>query len=72
MISAPDEQEAIRTAYEWWPKAAIKGELSHDHANKFSRIFSLSLILINDPDEVRKISSLCRLPFLPFLIQLQK
>lgn len=27
---AQDEQAAIRTAYEWWPNAAIKGELSQE------------------------------------------
>ncbi|HEY9230680.1 MAG TPA: TIGR03557 family F420-dependent LLM class oxidoreductase [Blastocatellia bacterium] len=27
---AQDEQEAIRTAYEWWPNAAVRGELSQE------------------------------------------
>jgi coenzyme F420-dependent glucose-6-phosphate dehydrogenase len=27
---AADEQEAVRTAYEWWPTAAVRGELSQE------------------------------------------
>jgi coenzyme F420-dependent glucose-6-phosphate dehydrogenase len=50
---AQDEQEAIRTAYEWWPNAAVKGELSQELPTP--RFFEQAAKMVKEDDVAQAI-----------------
>ncbi|MEN3332612.1 MAG: hypothetical protein V7641_1977 [Blastocatellia bacterium] len=50
---AADEQEAKRTAYEWWPNAALKGELSQELPTP--RFFEQAAKMVKEEDVAKEI-----------------
>lgn len=50
---AADEQEAKRTAYEWWPNAAVKGELSQELPTP--KFFEQAAKMVKEEDVAKEI-----------------